>query len=71
MSGEGFERFQAVHEDDGVAVLQEVLRGGGPAGARAEIINESDGVVLQGDSCSTWLKWQLGTHNLTLATYRD
>lgn len=38
----------AVQEDDGVAGLEEVLGRGGPAGARREVVDEADRLLLEG-----------------------
>lgn len=46
VSGEGLQRLLAMHEDDGVALLQEVLRRRSPARARTEVVHETDRVVL-------------------------
>lgn len=43
---ERLQRLLAVHEDDRVTVLQEVLRGRRAAGAGAEVVHEADCVVL-------------------------
>lgn len=43
---ERFQRLLAVHEDDGIALLEEVLRGGRPSRASAEVVNESHCVVF-------------------------
>lgn len=41
-----------VQEDDGVACFEEVLGGGGAAGAGGEVVDEADGLGLEGDGCA-------------------
>lgn len=47
MPGEWFQRFGAVHEDYGIALIQEVFGRCRSAIASAEVVHEAYGVVLE------------------------
>lgn len=49
MARVGQEGELSVEEDDGVAAREEVLGGSGAAGTGGEVVDEADGLVLEGD----------------------